>query len=101
MAKLSVTNRQAKREKLVLKFAARRAELKKRAKDPKITPEERQEAREKLSALPRNSSPVRLRVRCALTGRPRGNYRKFSLSRIMFRALALQGQLPGIMKSSW
>ena len=101
MAKKSVVVRQEKRAKLVAKYAAKRAELKQIIKDMSRSPEERMTAREKLSALPKNSSPVRLRNRCMLTGRPRGVYRKFMLSRIAFRELALSGELPGVHKSSW
>jgi len=101
MAKTSAIHRQLKREKLVRKYAAKRAELKRRSKDMSLSPEERQAAREKLAKLPRNSSPVRLRTRCQLTGRPRAVYRKFMLSRIAFRELALTGQLPGVHKASW
>ena len=101
MAKTSVKNRQAKREKLVRKYAAKRAEFKRLSNDQSLTPEARLDAREKLAALPRNSSPVRLRNRCVMTGRGRGVYREFMLSRIAFRELALQGLLPGIQKASW
>ena len=101
MAKKSAINRQQKREKLVRKYAAKRAELKRRASDMSLTPEQRQEARAALAKLPRNSSPVRLNTRCQLTGRPKAVYRKFMLSRIAFRELALTGQLPGIHKASW
>jgi len=101
MAKKSVVNRQIKREKLVRRYAAKRAELKRLSNDMSLSPEERMEAREKLAALPRNSSPVRLRTRCIVSGRPRAVYRKFMLSRIAFRELALKGQLPGIHKASW
>ena len=101
MAKTSVKNRQKKREKLVRQYAAKRAELKRRSKDLTLPPEERMVALESLAKLPRNSSPVRLRTRCMLTGRPRAVYRKFMLSRIAFRELALTGQLPGIHKASW
>ena len=101
MAKTSMINRQTKREKLVRKFAAKRAALKRQARDMKATPEERMTARETLAKLPRNSSAVRLRTRCQLTGRPRAVYRKFMLSRIAFRELALAGQLPGVHKASW
>jgi len=101
MAKTSAIHRQLKREKLVRKYAAKRAELKRRSKDMSLSPEERQGARESLAKLPRNSSPVRLRTRCQLTGRPRAVYRKFMLSRIAFRELALTGQLPGVHKASW
>jgi small subunit ribosomal protein S14 len=101
MAKTSAINRQLKREKLVRKFAARRAELKRRARDAKLTPEERMVAREQLAKLPRNSSPVRLKTRCVVSGRPKAVYREFMLSRIAFREMALRGELPGIHKASW
>ena len=101
MAKTSAINRQKKREKLVRKYAAKRAEYKRRAGDMKLSAEERQEARQKLAKLPRNSSPVRLRTRCIVTGRPRAVYKKFGLSRIAFRELAHAGQLPGVHKASW
>ena len=101
MAKKSVTYRQVKREKLVAKYAAKRAELKRRAKDQSLSAEERMLARESLSKLPKNSSPVRLRSRCIVTGRGRGVYRKFGLSRIVFREMAHKGQLPGVTKASW
>lgn len=101
MAKTSILNRQKKREKLVRQYATKRAELKRRAKDPALRPEERMLALEKLAKLPRNSSPVRLVSRCMVSGRGRGVYRKFRLSRIAFRELAHAGQLPGVHKSSW
>ena len=101
MAKKSMINRQQKREKLVRKYAAKRAELKRISKDMKLTAEARQDARESLAALPRDSCPVRLRTRCMVTGRPRAVYREFMLSRITFREMAHQGLLPGIHKSSW
>jgi len=101
MAKKSVTNRQAKRERMVRKYAAKRAELKRRAKNLSLSPEERMLAREALAKLPRNSSPVRLRSRCIVTGRGRGVYRKFGISRIAFREMALAGHLPGVTKASW
>lgn len=101
MAKTSAINRQKKREKLVRKYAAKRAELKRQSKDMSLSAEERQVAREKLAKLPRNSSPVRLRTRCIVTGRPRAVYKKFGLSRIAFRELAHAGQLPGVHKASW
>lgn len=101
MAKKSMINRQKKREKLVRKYAAKRAELKRRASDMSLSPEERMGAREKLAALPRNASPVRLRTRCVVSGRPRAVYREFMLSRIAFRELALEGKLPGVHKASW
>ena len=101
MAKTSSINRQKKREKLVRRFAAKRAEFKRRSLDMKLSAEERAEARAKLAKLPRNSSPVRLVSRCMVTGRPRAVYKKFRLSRIAFRELAHAGQLPGVHKSSW
>jgi small subunit ribosomal protein S14 len=101
MAKTSSIHRQLKREKLVRKFAARRAELKRRARDLSLSAEDRQEAREKLASLPRNSSPVRLGTRCMVSGRSRAVYAEFLLSRIAFRDMALKGELPGIHKASW
>ncbi|MBX2803103.1 MAG: 30S ribosomal protein S14 [Myxococcales bacterium] len=101
MAKKSAINKQKRREKLVRRYAARREILKRKARDMSASAEERQAAREALARLPRNSSPVRLRTRCIVTGRPRAVYRKFMLSRIAFRELALEGKLPGIMKASW
>ena len=101
MAKTSSIVKQKKREKLVRRFAAKREELKKRGRNMKLSPEDRQAAREALAKLPRNSSPVRLKTRCIVSGRPKAVYRKFMLSRIAFRTLALEGKLPGIMKASW
>lgn len=89
------------RKKLVAQYAKRREELKAAAIDPKRVPEEREEAARQLRKLPRNSSATRVRNRCAMTGRPRGYYRKFGLSRIALRDLALQGYLPGVIKASW
>ncbi len=101
MAKKSVVERNKKRMRLVRKYAAKRAALKAMAKDPLLSPEEHFSARMKLAVLPRSSSPVRVRLRCEITGRPRGNYRKFRLSRIALRELASRGQIPGMVKSSW
>jgi small subunit ribosomal protein S14 len=101
MAKKSSIERNLKREKLAKKFAARRQRLKEIANDESKPMEERFGARLKLSQLPRNASAVRVRLRCQLTGRPRGNYRKFKLSRIALRELASVGQIPGMIKSSW
>jgi small subunit ribosomal protein S14 len=101
MAKLSSVEKNKRRERLVKKYAARRAKLRAVARDRSLSPEERFTARLKLAALPRNSSAVRLRLRCALSGRPRGNYRKFKLSRLALRELASSGQIPGMMKASW
>jgi small subunit ribosomal protein S14 len=101
MAKKSLIERNKKRERMAKRYAARRAALKAASRDETMPPEERFAARLKLAELPRNSSKVRLRLRCNLTGRPRGNYRKFGLSRIAVRDLALSGQIPGMVKSSW
>ena len=101
MARLSLIQRNLKRERLVRKYSKKRLSLKKIIKNKKTSPEERIDSINKLSKLPKNSSPCRLRNRCIVTGRPRGNYRKFKLSRIAFRELANNGMLPGITKSSW
>jgi len=101
VAKLSAINREAKRQRTVQKYAAKRAELKKRANDLGLTPEERQEAQKKLQQLPRDASPVRLRNRCRMTGRPHGYYRKFGLARNKLREAAMQGDVPGLVKASW
>ncbi len=101
MAKKSLVERNKKRMRLASRFEERRNELKRTAKDRTALPEERFAARIRLAELPRNSAPVRVRLRCALTGRPRGNYRKFGLSRIALRELASFGQIPGMVKSSW
>jgi len=101
MAKKSKIHRNEQRKKVVAKYAERRAELKATIKNPKTPPAERDEAYKALRKLPRDASPVRVRNRCALTGRPRGYYRKFGLSRIAVRELALAGELPGVTKASW
>jgi len=101
MAKKSSIERNLKREKLAKRYAGRRQRLKEIANDESKPMEERFAARLKLAQLPRNGSPVRVRLRCQLTGRPRGNYRKFKLSRIALRELAAVGQIPGMVKSSW
>jgi small subunit ribosomal protein S14 len=101
MAKMALINREQKRRDTVKKFAAKRAELLAAISNMKLSEEERAVARLKLQALPRNSSPVRLRNRCALTGRPRGTYRKFGLGRIKVREFAMRGEIPGIVKASW
>lgn len=101
MAKLSTINRNKKRVKLVARYAAKRAELKARAEDMSIAPDERFTARLKLAKLPRDSSPTRVHNRCELTGRSRGYYRKFKMSRIALRELANFGQIPGMTKASW
>ncbi len=101
MAKVSMINREHKRSRLVKKYAARRAELKAQVIDMSLSEEDRKLAREKLSMLPRDSSPVRQRNRCALTGRPHGYYRKFGLSRNKLREAAMRGDVPGLVKASW
>ena len=101
MAKVSVINRDLKRRATVEKFAAKRAELKAIIINVKLSDEERAAAREKLQALPRNSSPVRLRNRCSLTGRSRGVFSKFGLGRIKLREYAMRGEVPGVVKASW
>lgn len=101
MAKTALINRQQKRIKIVKKFAAKRAALLAIANNVALGPEERFAARQKLQALPRNSSPVRLRNRCALTGRPRGVFRKFGLGRTKLREYAMRGEIPGVVKASW
>ena len=101
MAKVSVINRDLKRRVTVEKFAAKRAELKAAIANAKLSDDERADARLKLQALPRDSSPVRLRNRCALTGRPRGVFSKFGLGRIKLREYVMRGEVPGVVKASW
>lgn len=101
MAKLALINRNEKRRKTVEKYAKKRAELEAIFNDVNRSDEERFEARLKFQALPRNSSPVRLRNRCQLTGRPRGVYRKFGLGRSKLREIAMRGEVPGMTKASW
>ncbi|KIO47961.1 30S ribosomal protein S14 [Nitrosospira sp. NpAV] len=101
MAKVSVINRDLKRRETVKKFAAKRAELFVIINDAKMSEEERHSARIKLQMLPRNASPVRLRNRCALTGRSRGVYSKFGLGRSKLRDIAMNGEIPGMTKASW
>jgi small subunit ribosomal protein S14 len=101
MAKLAVKLRDQKRRKTVEKFKARRAALLEVIDDSRATDEAKEMARAKLQRLPRDASPVRLRNRCALTGRPRGVYRKFGLGRNKLRDLALRGEVPGVIKASW
>lgn len=101
MAKKSAIEKNNRRRKLVAQYAARRASLKATAKDESLPQEERFAARLKLAQLPRNSSATRVRNRCLVTGRPRGNYRKLRMSRIALRDLASAGQIPGMVKSSW
>jgi small subunit ribosomal protein S14 len=101
MAKLSLKNREAKRTKMVAKYAAKRAELTAIFNNVKLGDEERMEARLKFQQLPRDSSPVRQRARCALTGRPRGVFKKFGLCRNKLREIAMRGEVPGMTKASW
>ena len=101
MAKLALVNRNEKRRGEVKKYAAKRAELLAIANNMKLEQEERYEARLKLQKLPRDSSPVRVRNRCALTGRPRGTFRKFGLARNKLREIAMRGEIPGVIKASW
>jgi len=101
MARLSVTNREKKRRKTVEKFKLKRTALFAFMHDANRSDEEKDAAREKLQKLPRDASPSRLRNRCALTGRPRGVYRKFGLGRNKLRELAMRGEVPGIVKASW
>lgn len=101
MAKKSSVEKQKRRERLVALKKDQRLELKKKTTDSNLTEEERQAARISLNKMPRNSAKVRLRNRCQLTGRVRGYLRKFKLSRLTFREMALSGQIPGVTKASW
>ena len=101
MAKISAIDKNKKRIYMVALHKDKRMALKAIMKDKKVSQEDRFKAVLKLSSLPRNGSQIRVRNRCEVTGRPRGNYRKFSMSRIAFRDLASSGQLPGITKASW
>jgi small subunit ribosomal protein S14 len=101
MAKLSQILRDKRREQLIEKHAAKRAELRKMLNDRNVSIEEKMEIQKQFAKLPRNSCPTRLNRRCQISGRSRGYYRKFRISRIALRDLALRGQLPGVRKSSW
>ena len=101
MAKLALTNRDQKRRKTVEKFKVKRKALLDVLQSASASDEDKETAREALQRLPRNASPTRLRNRCALTGRPRGVYRKFGLARNKLRELALRGEVPGVIKASW
>ena len=101
MPKTSAIERDKKRRRLVEKYKVKRAELKALLADPKTTDADFFAAQKKLSKLPRNSSPVRVRNRCSLSGRPRGYIGRFGVSRITFRELALSGKIPGVTKASW
>jgi small subunit ribosomal protein S14 len=101
MAKMALINREQKRREMVKKFSAKRAQLLAIINDAGVSDEERYAARLKFQSLPRNSSPVRLRNRCAITGRPRGVFRKFGLARTKVREYAMRGEIPGVIKASW
>jgi len=101
MAKMSLKQREEKREKLVAKYAKKYAHLQETARDAKLSDEVRYAARLELQKLPRNANPTRLRNRCELTGRPRGTFRKFGLARSKIRELAFKGDIPGVVKASW
>ena len=101
MAKLSSINKNNRRIKLVSRYFTKRKKLKEIIMNKKLSLEERFKAQQKLSSLPRNSSKVRVRNRCQITGRPHGVYRKLKISRIALRQLGLQGKIPGMVKSSW
>jgi small subunit ribosomal protein S14 len=101
MAKTALINREQKRRQTVKKYAARRAELLAIIANQRASDEERDAARAALQKLPRDASPVRLRNRCRLTGRPRGVFRKFGLARNKLRDIAMRGEIPGIIKASW
>jgi small subunit ribosomal protein S14 len=101
MAKTSTIERNLKRQRLVQKFAAKRAEIKAILANPKTTDEEFYKAQRAMAKLPRDASPVRVRNRCGVSGRPRAYIRRYGLSRLTFRELALNGKIPGVTKSSW
>jgi small subunit ribosomal protein S14 len=101
MAKKSPIARNKKRIRMVAQYAEKRAALKAIMADPEVSDEEFYAARDKLTKLPRNSSPIRIKNRCNVTGRPRAYIRRYGLSRLTFRELALQGKIPGVTKSSW
>ncbi len=101
MAKISKVVKNNKRKKIVMRYAGRRADLKKIINNPKSTPEQVDDAVMRLQKFPRDASPIRVRNRCSQTGRPRGYLRKFGISRVALRELALEGQIPGVVKSSW
>lgn len=101
MAKTSMINREAKRAKCVQKYAAKRAELKAKLKNPELSGEERAELQTQFQKLPRDASPTRMRNRCRMTGRPHGFYRKFGLARNKLREAAMRGDVPGLHKASW
>jgi len=101
MAKLALKNRELKRRKTVAKFKTKRSAILEVLESASASDEDKDAAREQLQKLPRNASPTRLRNRCAMTGRPRGVYRKFGLARNKLRELAMRGEVPGVIKASW
>ena len=101
MAKTNMVEREKRRARVAKKYAARRTQLKEAVRNPRATPELRAEAQAKLQALPRDASPTRQRKRCAITGRSRGVYRKFGLSRVKLREAMNRGDIPGLTKASW
>ncbi|HMB73859.1 MAG TPA: 30S ribosomal protein S14 [Gammaproteobacteria bacterium] len=101
MAKKSMVERQSKRTRIVARYAVRRAELRKILRDPKSDDTARDAARVKLQKMPRDASPVRLRNRCSISGRPQGFYRKFGLGRNKLREATMRGEIPGLSKASW
>ncbi len=101
MAKTSMVEREKRRARIVKKYAARRARLKELVRSPRTSPEERAAAQAQLQSLPRDASPSRQRKRCQITGRSRGVYRKFGLSRSKIREVAMRGEIPGLTKASW
>ena len=101
MAKTNMVEREKRRAKIVKRYAAKRAQLKELIRNPRTSAEERLVAQAKLQSLPRDASPSRLRNRCQITGRSRGVYRKFGLSRSKIREVAMRGEIPGLTKASW
>ncbi len=101
MAKTNMIEREKRRARIVKQYAAKRAQLKELIRNPRTSPEEREAAQVKLQKLPRDASPSRQRRRCAITGRSRGVYRKFGLSRVKIREVAMRGEIPGLSKASW
>jgi len=101
MAKKSMIERQSRRLKTVKRYAARRQELKKVIASPSSSDDEKRQAQERLQAMPRDASPVRLRNRCSISGRPHGYYRKFGLARNKLREATMRGEIPGLSKASW
>ena len=101
MAKSCMVNREIKRMRMVNKFSSKRTELKAIVKNTSLSDDERSDAREKLNKLPRDANPIRMRNRCAITGRAHGYYRKFGLSRNKLREAAMRGDIPGLVKASW